>query len=154
MGWWWVVVGDGGGDSVFKHLIDSFWVSHHTPSHTHLLIPSYPSSDFETPQKKTNKQSILVVEAVMCPPVYPFATYLLLANVYCNAWSSSKPLASATSSILEPHLDFSGFSYCCTVSRRSYSFGSAGPGVSHASVVHRWGRFRGGPIQSSGSGLG
>lgn len=69
-------------------------------------------------------------------------------------WSGSRPPASVTLSILDPHRDSSRISCCCPVSRRSYSFRSAGLTLSQAPAGHRWGRCWGGPAQSPGSGPG
>lgn len=69
-------------------------------------------------------------------------------------WSGWTCLASVTPSILDLHLDSSQLSCCCPVSWRSGSFGTAGPALWWAPVVHRWCRFWGGLIHSSGSSLG
>ena len=63
--------------------------------------------------------------------------------------SGSRPLASATLSILNPHWDSSQISCCCPVSQRSCSFGSVGLAPSPALADGRWGRCWGG----SGSGV-
>ena len=79
----------------------------------------------------------------------------LFARIY---WSSMRPLASATLSILEPHWDSSQISCCCSVSWRLCSFGWVGPIGSVGALcapqqlVHQWGRCGSGPIQSPGSG--
>ena len=49
-------------------------------------------------------------------------------------WCGWRPLASATLSILDPHWDSSGISWCHHVSWRS-----AGPALSWTPTVHRWG---------------
>jgi hypothetical protein len=53
-------------------------------------------------------------------------------------WSSSRPLASSTLSILDPHGDSPQKSCCRSLSWRSCSVGSAGPALSHIPAVHRW----------------
>jgi hypothetical protein len=53
-------------------------------------------------------------------------------------WSSLRPLASTTLSILESHLEASWISYCCFVLCRYCNFVSIGPAApSHTPAIHR-----------------
>lgn len=65
-------------------------------------------------------------------------------------WSGLRPLASATASILGSYWDFSSLSCCCSVSWRSWSFGSAGLSTSCAPAVHKWGGCWDGSTHSPG----
>lgn len=77
------------------------------------------------------------------------STYLYLHMFTAkNHWSGSRPLASATLSILDPHQHSSWMSCCCLVSSRSWSFGSA---PSCTPTVHRWDTCWDGPTHSPGS---
>jgi hypothetical protein len=71
-----------------------------------------------------------------------------------SPWSSWRPLASATPSILGLHTDRTQIPSCCPVSWRSCIFCSAGPAPSHAPTVQRWVKYCGGSIRCHGSGLG
>ena len=66
-------------------------------------------------------------------------------------WSGTRPLASATLSILQPYWDASHVSFGCPVSWRSHSFESEGLAPSWTPAVYRWGRYWGAPTQSPGS---
>jgi hypothetical protein len=82
----------------------------------------------------------LVVEAVVCSTVFhsiSFCLCFLQMFIAMSHWSSMRPLASATPSILEPHWDSSSLSCWCPVSWRSCSFGSVGPAPSHTPAVYQ-----------------
>jgi hypothetical protein len=131
----------------YKHFIDSLWVSHHAPQ-SHSSPP---------PKKRKKKKKNLTMEAIVCHSVshsiYPFSQMSLIVNVHCNE-SGSRPLASATPSILDPCRDSPQMSSCCPESWRSCSFGSAVSAPSHTPAFYRWDRYWGGTIQSPGSGPG
>ena len=78
----------------------------------------------------------------MCHRVYTLLPKQLYLQMFIamSHWSGSRPLDSATLSILDPHQDSSWISCCCPVPWRSCSFGSIVPTLSHAPTVHRWGR--------------
>lgn len=65
----------------------------------------------------------------------PFCT-----NSAVSDWSGSRPLASATVSILDLYRDFCQISCCWPLAWRSCSFESAWSFPSHAPVHHRCGR--------------
>lgn len=74
--------------------------------------------------------------------IYP----LLKMHIAQSHWSGSRPLASATRSVLDSHMHSSRISCCCClVSWRSRSFGSAGQACPPAD--HKWGKCLGGPTQ-------
>jgi hypothetical protein len=52
--------------------------------------------------------------------------------------SGTRPLATATLSILDPHRDSSQIDCCCPLSWRSYSLGSVGLAPSYIPTVHGW----------------
>ena len=62
-----------------------------------------------------------------CVPQYtPLSTHLHLQMfIAMTPWSGMRPLASATLSVLEPRWNSSHVPYCCPVSWRFYSFGTA-----------------------------
>jgi hypothetical protein len=73
-----------------------------------------------------------LTEATVCPSGFhsiPFCPHIFTS---LSHWSCLRPLASATSSILNLYQD----SGCCSVSWRSCSFGSVGLGPSCAPAVH------------------
>jgi hypothetical protein len=64
----------------------------------------------------------------VCHTLYPLPKHLYLPMfIAMSHWSGSRPLVSATLSILGPQWDSSQISCCYGVSRRPWSFGSAGP---------------------------
>jgi hypothetical protein len=104
------------------------------------------------------KKKKYLVEAAVCHSechVYLLSTFLCLHMfIAMSHWSGSRPLASATLSILAPHQDSSLISRCFLVSWRSCSFESAGLAPSWTPAVHQWGRCWDGQTQSPGSGPG
>jgi hypothetical protein len=69
-------------------------------------------------------------------------------------WSVSRPLASATLSILDLHGDSFQIVCCCPVSGRSCSSGSVGPALSSTPADDRWDGCWGVPIRALDIGLG
>ena len=116
-----------------------------TPAPQSELSPSSPPPPSTClsplqPPSPTGGGKYLVVEAVVCSTVFhsiSFCLCFLQMFIAMSHWSSMRPLASATPSILEPHWDSSSLSCWCPVSWRSCSFGSVGPAPSHTPAVHR-----------------
>ena len=111
------------------------------PNPTHLLISPSLHSTLEislTKEKKIIKKiSLWKLRCVTaCHTVYtPLPKQIdLQMFIAVNHWSHVRPLASATLSILDPHWDSPGISWCHHVSWRS-----AGPALSWTPTVHRWG---------------
>lgn len=127
---------------LFKHLIDSLWILHYTPPYHLSPHPSIPTLCLATHPLTEGKKSWCGSCGVsVWITVCPFAQTALLANVHSKShWCGSRPLASATPSMLDPPHGFSQVSSCCPVSWRSCSFGSTGPAPSFAPAVNRWGR--------------
>lgn len=75
-------------------------------------------------------------------PIYLLPTLVFLQMlIVMSYWSNSKPMASATLSVLQLHWDSSQIFCFCPVSYISCSLESVGP------VVHEYGRCRGRPTQ-------
>lgn len=77
-----------------------------------------------------------------CPTVYPLSTHLCLQTFVAVSYQSGlRPLASVTPSILDSHWDSFHLTCCCSVSRRTCSFGSSGMVHSRTPTGHKWCRF-------------
>lgn len=106
---------------------------------TLLPEPLYLLYALSTPRIKN-----ICVKAVVCQCVTKYT--LLSTYVYSQMfiamkhWSGSRPLASATVSILDLYRDFCQISCCWPLAWRSCSFASACSFPSHAPVHHRCGR--------------
>jgi hypothetical protein len=85
--------------------------------------------------------------------IYHFVqtTYLSMFTAVSHG-SGSRPLASATLSVLAPHWDCSRLSCCSIGSWRPCSFGSVRLVSSHTPAAYRWGRCWDGLAQSPGAG--
>jgi hypothetical protein len=95
-------------------------------------------------KKETVKTNPHPQSSYWCHTVYPFVQTALLENAHCiEPLVGSKPLASTTLSILDPHWDSTSIFYYCPVSWRSL-----GADLSWAPVVDRWSRCRSGPIKA------
>ena len=108
-------------------------------THFPLLSPLRPVPCNLSPNR--GKKCLMVTIVCQC-----VLQYTLLSTLLCL----QRPLASATLSMLDPYWD-SWTSWFCPVSWRSCSCESINLGPSYT-PVHRWDRYWGGPIQSSGSG--
>jgi hypothetical protein len=122
------------------------------PNLNHFLVPPYLSCILMTfllkktkPKKSSHHGSCSMSQCV---------TEYKEMFVGMSYWSGSRPLASATLSVLDPHWESSQISCCCLVSWRSCSFNSSGTAPSQAPDVHRWDRYWSGPTLSPGSGPG
>lgn len=82
----------------------------------------------------------------------PLCPKALLRMFIAIVHSSSRPLASAMPSIMDPHRDSD--ICCCSELWRSCGCGSAGLAPTCILAAHRWGRCWGRPTQSHGSGAG
>ena len=108
-------------------------------------------------ENKQTKATHLTVQALVCLCVTQYN--LLLKKLYLQVFTAmshspgSRPLPAATLSILDLHQDSSEISYCCPVSLRFCSFGSAGLALSHAPADPRGGRCWGRPTQNPRSGI-
>ena len=82
----------------------------------------YPRKTNKIKQTIENISSCKLQCVTLYTTIYPsIHTSSLIATSH---WSGSRPLASATPSILDPHQDSSQISCCCPVSWRPCSFGS------------------------------
>ena len=107
------------------------------PNLIHLLISSIPAlcpCKLQTKRKTSYSGCYTVSRYVV--------HYTLLSTLYLQIlislshWSVSRPLASVTLSILDPHLDSSWISCCCPMYWKYYSFGSVGLSLSY--VLHQF----------------
>jgi hypothetical protein len=94
-------------------------------------------------------QYTLHPHCLQCVTLRPHSLHLPML-VAMSHWSASRPLASVTASILDPHQESSWLSCCCPVSWRSCSFGSAG----QPSILWGWlspkHTCRGSPVEVQG----
>lgn len=75
--------------------------------------------------------------------IHPFTQTAFLSNDHCSeSLSGSRPLTSATLSVLDSHQNSSQIFCSCPISWRTCIFGSARPAPS---TVHRWGNCWGAP---------
>lgn len=97
-----------------RHHIDSFWILYRVPqyhSSPHASISTLCPGNLPPTEKKISTWKL------WCLTVSPFAQTALLSNVHCKScWCSSRPLASATPSILDSHHGSSQASSCCPMS--------------------------------------
>ena len=119
-----------------------------------LITPCPHTCPLPLPPHRGKKN--LIVETLVChsvsysiPLLFTLCLQIIIAMTH---QSGTRPLASATLSILDPHWGSSQLSCCCPVSWRSFSFGCVGPCPLCTPAVHPRVRCWGGPIQSPGSG--
>jgi hypothetical protein len=91
----------------------------HGPTSLSLCLAVYPCNLSPQREKKISSQKQQTV--TVCPMVHPLSTHLYLQMLtVMSHWSGSRPLASATLSILNHHCSISQISCRCPVSRRSW----------------------------------
>lgn len=102
------------------------------PNPTHLPLPS----NLPPPNRGKEKSHCGSCSVSQYVPQYTLLSTLCL-QMFTPVihWSGTRPLASATLSILESHWDSSGIFWCCPLSLRSYSFGSVGPSCTPAVMM-------------------
>lgn len=118
-----------------------------------IYLPLHPCNLQKENRMRKNKKRLPWKLPHVTRDILLFTLLCLQTFTATSRWSFSKPLAP-TRSVQDPHGDSSGYPAVTLCHGGPAALALQGPALSCAPADHRWGRYRGGPAQSPGSGLG